>query len=106
MHRPAPRRDPNHPNPAVAAYRPPAPRAPRDPLNASTRPQLRPAAWLDAGPPADLPDASTSPTDRDAADSDEPTIVHDGVAGLVAFVVLVVALLVLVLWVLPYLVVG
>lgn len=59
-----------------------------------TRPSLAPLAPLPEPPPAHL-----------EPDVERPRVTYDGVGSLVAFVVLVVGLLVLVLWVLPYLLV-
>lgn len=97
MHRPASHRAQDarhvpHPHPAV---RPPAP---RDPLDAPTRPQLRLDELLGSTDPADAA--------SERVVLDEPTITSDGVGQLVAFAALVVALVVFVLWVLPYLLVG
>lgn len=103
MHRPAPRAaqpQPPHAHPAVSSF--PAVPAPRDSAE-STRPGFPPAlvrgpAYLD-----DPDDLAGELLDR--PEPSEPTIVHDGVAGLVVFVLLVVGLLVFVVWVLPYLLV-
>jgi len=61
-----------------------------------TRPSLAPLASLPEPPPVP----------REPLDVDRPRVTYDGVGSLVAFVVLVVGLLVLVLWVLPYLLVS
>lgn len=82
--------------PSMPPNLPPPPRR-RVPLHDAnrTRPSLAPLASLPEPPPEVL----------EPPDDDRPRVTYDGVGSLVAFVVLVVGLLVLVLWVLPYLLV-